>query len=291
MIIKRLKRLLLSNKLKFTVATVLILYILIFSNIPTGFSYILHASDISGVDEEGRFLYMHGLEDEEVFPSGDFSVNRNFEPADFETEIHKNIYSFDLNDDFLILVNKDHPLLKDVDCELKNYNGFDVDERIYDSLQEMMKDAKNDGINLFISSGYRNYNTQSYLYEKKINYFKRLGYSKEEAIEIASKKVTPPLTSEHETGLAVDILSYGHDIMDQEFGESEAGVWLRENCFKYGFILRYPKGAEDITKIQYEPWHFRYVGKDAAEFIYINNLTFEEFYELILEYNESEKTK
>ena len=98
-------------------------------------------------------------------------------------------------------------------------------------------------------------------------------------------KVTPPLTSEHETGLAVDIVSYSHNCTDSDFGNSDAGIWLKDHSFEYGFILRYPEGKEDITKIQYEPWHFRYVGKEAAEFIYINNLTFEEFVDMVNEYN------
>ena len=149
----------------------------------------------------------------------------------------------------------------------------------------MFDAAKEDGINLCMASGYRNYNTQKYLYEKKINYYKRLGYSTDEATQIASMKVTPPLTSEHETGLAVDILSYDHNTMDSDFGISDAGKWLEEHSFEYGFILRYPQGKEDITMIQYEPWHFRFVGEDAAKFIYVNNLTFEEFYDMISEYN------
>ena len=71
--------------------------------------------------------------------------------------------------------------------------------------------------------------------------------------------------------------------MDSYFGDSDAGIWLAEHSYEYGFILRYPQGAEEITGIQYEPWHFRYVGSNAAEYIYVNNLTFEEFYELISE--------
>ena len=83
----------------------------------------------------------------------------------------------------------------------------------------------------------------------------------------------------------MDVLSYEYNTMDSDFGLSEAGLWLSEHSFEYGFILRYPKGKEDITMIQYEPWHFRYVGEEAAEFIYVNNLTFEEFYDMVSEYN------
>ena len=282
---KSIKKFLFSNKIKFSIGTILFLYVMLFTDTPVGFSNMIFASQMSGVDEEGRPLYMHTLDEESVDVSEDYSVNTNNEPADFETSISKRIASFNLEDWNLILVNKDNPLEADVDCKLKSFDGFDVDTRIYDDLDAMYKAAKEDGINLLMASGYRNYNTQVYLYEKKINYFKRLGYSQNEATEIASMKVTPPLTSEHETGLAVDILSYSHNCMDSDFGNSDAGIWLKEHSFEYGFILRYPEGKEDITKIQYEPWHFRYVGKEAAEFIYINNLTFEEFVCLVNEYN------
>ena len=282
---KSIKKFLFSNKIKFSIGTILFLYVMLFTDIPVGFSNMIFASQMSGVDEEGRPLYIHTLDEESVDVSEDYSVNTNNEPADFETSISKRIASFNLEDWNLILVNKDNPLEADVDCKLKSFDGFDVDTRIYDDLDAMYKAAKEDGINLLMASGYRNYNTQVYLYEKKINYFKRLGYSQNEATEIASMKVTPPLTSEHETGLAVDILSYSHNCMDSDFGDSDAGIWLKEHSFEYGFILRYPEGKEEITKIQYEPWHFRYVGKEAAEFIYINNLTFEEFVCLVNEYN------
>lgn len=282
---KSIKKFLLSNKIKFSIGTIVFLYVMLFTDIPVGFSNMIFASQMSGVDEEGRPLYMHALDEESVDVSEDYSVNKNNEPADFETSISKRIASFDLEDWNLILVNKDNPLEADIDCKLKNFDGFDVDTRIYDDLDAMFKAAKEDGINLLMASGYRNYNTQTYLYEKKINYFRRLGYSLSEATEIASMKVTPPLTSEHETGLAVDIVSYSHNCTDTDFGNSDAGIWLKEHSFEYGFILRYPEGKEDITKIQYEPWHFRYVGKEAAEFIYINNLTFEEFVCLVNEYN------
>ena len=282
---KSFKKFLFSNKIKFFVGTVLVLFVLLFTDIPIGFSNLIFASQMSGVDEEGRPLYMHELEEESVDVAEDYSINTNIEPADFETVISKRIANFNLNDWNLILVNKNNPLEADIDCKVRNFDGFDVDDRIYEELDAMFNAAKEDGINLLMASGYRNFNTQTYLYEKKISYFKRLGYSQAEATEIASMKVTPPLTSEHETGLAVDIVSYNHNCTDSDFGNCEAGIWLKEHSFEYGFILRYPEGKEDITKIQYEPWHFRYVGKEAAEFIYINDLTFEEFVEMVNEYN------
>ncbi|MCR4930005.1 MAG: M15 family metallopeptidase [Lachnospiraceae bacterium] len=282
---RNIKKFVFGNKIKFVLATLLVLYLLFFTNLPIGFYNILYASNISGVDDNGNFLYKHQLNEDEISIDNDYSLNSNYEPADFETSIYKNISTFDLDDWKYILVNKENPLKEDIECDLIGLNGFDVDVRIYDKLTEMFDAAKEDGINLCMASGYRNYNTQKYLYEKKINYYKRLGYSTDEATQIASMKVTPPLTSEHETGLAVDILSYEYNTMDSDFGLSDAGKWLKKHSYEYGFILRYPQGKEDITMIQYEPWHFRYVGEEAAEFIYVNDLTFEEFYDMVSEYN------
>lgn len=250
---KCIKKFLLSNKIKFSIGTIVFLYVMLFTDIPVGFSNMIFASQMSGVDEEGRPLYMHALDEESVDVSEDYSVNKNNEPADFETSISKRIASFNLEDWNLILVNKDNPLGADIDCKLKNFDGFDVDTRIYDDLDAMFKAAKEDGINLLMASGYRNYNTQTYLYEKKINYFRRLGYSLSEATEIASMKVTPPLTSEHETGLAVDIVSYSHNCTDTDFGNSDAGIWLKEHSFEYGFILDIPKVKRILPRFSTNP--------------------------------------
>ena len=230
------------------------------------FSGILnvHASRTVRTDENGNIFYVYNVDDPELEIENEYVNSNSGEPDEFQTDISRKLSSFDVNDPFLILVNKENPLTEDVECELVKFDGFEIDIRIYEDVLQMFKDAKEEGCNLFLASGYRDYNTQRFLYEKKISYFKKLGYDSKEAEAIASMKVTPPLTSEHETGLAVDILSYAYNNMDAGFGQSEAGIWLSENCYKYGFILRYPEGKEDITEIQYEPWHFRYVGKEAA---------------------------
>ena len=91
--------------------------------------------------------------------------------------------------------------------------------------------------------------------------------------------VTVPGASEHEIGLSLDIVRTDHQALDEKFGETDAGQWLMNNAYKFGFILRYPKGKEDITGIIYEPWHYRYVGREAAEIIYEEQITLEEFIE------------
>ena len=103
-----------------------------------------------------------------------------------------------------------------------------------------------------------------------------------EAYIEASHTVTIPGSSEHQIGLAVDLLTSEYNILDEKFDRTEAFGWLVKNCSRYGFILRYPKDKLDITGIQYEPWHYRYVGKEAAEIIMTDKITLEEFHDLYL---------
>ena len=105
------------------------------------------------------------------------------------------------------------------------------------------------------------------------------GMDYEEAYNEATRQVMPPGYSEHETGLALDIVAADYQLLDDAQENTEENRWLRENCWKYGFILRYPKDKEDITQIDYESWHFRYVGTEAAEYIMKNNITLEEYIE------------
>ncbi len=180
----------------------------------------------------------------------------------------------------LVLVNKQHPVPDDYTFTLGTIKGsMKCDVRIIDDLMDMMQAAKADGVNLVICSPYRDYNRQTVLFNRKIDYYMEMGYSYLEAYKISSMTVTVPGASEHQIGLALDIVSTTYSSLDTDFGETKAGIWLKEHCDEYGFILRYPLGKEYITGIQYEPWHFRYVGKQAAEIIMENDLTLEEFIE------------
>ena len=153
------------------------------------------------------------------------------------------------------------------------------DVRIIDELMAMLEAAKKDGIDLMICSPYRDYNRQTVLFNRKIDYYMDKGYSYMEAYRIASITVTVPGASEHQIGLALDIVSNTYTSLDMGFGETDAGLWLKEHGYEYGFILRYPLGKEYITGIQYEPWHYRYVGKEAATAIMKKEITLEEFLE------------
>lgn len=180
----------------------------------------------------------------------------------------------------LVLVNKQHPIPDDYTFTLGTITGnMKCDIRIIDDLMAMLEAAKADGIDLVICSPYRDYNRQTVLFDRKIDYYMDKGYSYMEAYKIASITVTVPGASEHQIGLALDIVSNDYTYLETGFGDTEAGKWLNKHSCEYGFILRYPLGKEYITGIQYEPWHFRYVGKKAATEIMSRGITLEEFLE------------
>ncbi len=156
------------------------------------------------------------------------------------------------------------------------------DERIIADLLAMMQAAKDDGINLEVCSPYRTDGRQEWLFEKKIKKYMNQGYSYMEAYKTASQTVTIPGSSEHQVGLALDIYSDTYKLLDEAFGDTEAGKWLAMHSYEYGFVLRYPEGKEYITSIEYEPWHFRYVGREAAAVMHEEDLCLEEFWDKYL---------
>lgn len=183
-------------------------------------------------------------------------------------------------DDILVLVNKRRNLPPDYkpdDLVIPNVR-FPFDEKLEKrylrkeaalALEELFKEAEKDGIILYAVSGYRSYNTQKILFENKV---KKVGF------EQANLLVAYPGQSEHQTGLAMDVSceSVGFTL-EEDFGQTMEGIWLRENAHRFGFIIRYDKDTTDITGYSYEPWHIRYVGKDAAKEIYERNITLEEY--------------
>ncbi len=189
-------------------------------------------------------------------------------------------YEFDPDDWRLILVNKQHSIPENYVFPLGNItNSLQCDERILEDLLAMMQAAKDEGVDLIICSPYRDYNRQTYLFEKKITRYMNAGMSYMDAYKTASVTVTAPNASEHQIGLAIDFYSSYYMRLDEGFEDTETGKWLAANSYKYGFILRYPEGKEYITGIIYEPWHFRYVGVEAATVITERGITLEEFWE------------
>ena len=172
----------------------------------------------------------------------------------------------------LILVNAEHPLPEGYTVTLKELrNGHSVDERIYPELQQMFDDARAAGIYPLINESYRTTERQQQIMDKYIADYVSEGMSREDAEKKAREYVALPGTSEHELGLALDIIA------EYEDDSSETWQWLKNNSWKYGFILRYPADKTEITGISYEPWHFRYVGQKAAKEITELGICLEEY--------------
>ena len=195
-----------------------------------------------------------------------------------EEEELADISAFDREDWKIMLINKQHPIPEDYEFTLAAIKGsMKCDERIIPELQQMMQEAKKDGVTLVIRSPYRDYERQIYLFNRKVKGYMKKKMSYLESYRTTAQAVTIPGASEHQAGLALDITSDSYSTLTQGFAETQAGQWLAEHSYEYGFILRYPEGKEDITGISFEPWHFRYVGKAAAKYMYDHDLTLEEF--------------
>ncbi len=183
-----------------------------------------------------------------------------------------------------MLVNKEHAVPDDYQVELKLLNNgrFYVAKSLYDDLVKMLADAGEQGYGYYLVSGYRDRDYQQGLVDHDVKlYMEDYGMSYQQALAKTYEQVMPAGYSEHETGLAMDITAAGNVTLDESQALEPAIVWMQENGWKYGFILRYPEDKEDITGISYEPWHFRYVGREAAEFMHEHDLTLEEFYEYL----------
>ncbi len=210
-------------------------------------------------------------------PANNQNANQDSPPASSDAADDP-LTDFSANDWRLILVNKQHPIPDDYEFELGSiHNGLKVDKRITRQLDQMLSAARQDGINLLVISPYRDPARQKELFDKKIKRALRQDQNYLNAYKETASAVTIPGSSEHEIGLAVDITTKQHITLDEQYADSEGGIWLKQHCMLYGFILRYPDGKEDITGIEFEPWHFRYVGKDAATYITKHDLTLEEF--------------
>lgn len=178
----------------------------------------------------------------------------------------------------LILVNKDNYIPENYKISLKQLdNGHSIDERCYEDLQQMMDDCRAEGLEPVICSSYRTNEKQTELFNRQIEKWKSLGYSDSDAEIEAGKLVAVPGTSEHQLGLALDIVDISYQILDEKQENTAVQKWLMQNSYRYGFILRYPTDKRDITGISYEPWHYRYVGKAHAKAIYDSNLCLEEY--------------
>ena len=223
-----------------------------------------------------------------------YYLNKNFEKyiqykeyhedtsyEDVIVNVHANVgwynesYETNINDGFLIIVNKFYHLDKSYErTDLQNINlayayaNNSAAEIVIEKFKQMRDDIEEEmNVHLMVNSSYRSYEDQEEIY----NEFKKV------SLKYADSYAARPGYSEHQTGLAIDITSLEHPTAN-EFKESEEYKWLKENCHKYGFVLRYPEGKEHITGYSTESWHFRYVGEEAATQIYKENITFDEYY-------------
>lgn len=179
----------------------------------------------------------------------------------------------------LLLVNQDYILPSDFTVKTETVKGgsCSLDYRVVPYYNDMVTAAAADGINLIPVSGFRSVEKQQANFERKINYYTTLGYSKAEATRLAAKIVLMPGSSEHNAGLAMDFGTDGNTSLEESFAQTNAFKWLSEHAADYGFILRYEKQTQSITKVTYEPWHWRYVGVDVAKEIKASGVTLEEY--------------
>jgi len=180
-----------------------------------------------------------------------------------------------------ILINRQNPLPGTYQAELveTKYRNISGEKTAAQALEEMLEEGEKEELQFVVCSGWRSREEQRMLYLNQIQKNISQGMGRPEALKAASAVQAEPGESEHESGLAFDIVALDHQTLDDTFADTDEAVWLRRNAPRFGFILRYPEGKEDITGYSYEPWHFRYVGKMAAQTITQAGLTLEEYVE------------
>lgn len=165
--------------------------------------------------------------------------------------------------------------LIDVDSEYNLYNTtFKLSKECYEAFLKMYNDAKEQGYAFKINSAYRSYEKQIKIYQ---------GWVNKDGVKLADTYSARAGFSEHQTGYAFDVRDY--PFTNDDYSKTKSFTWVSENSYKYGFIIRFPKDKEYITGYQYEPWHYRYCGIECATYIHNNNITFEEYYEYFIKYN------
>lgn len=221
----------------------------------------------------GAVFIVKGCKKDETLPGDDQQEQQTDTPEENTQEPPDNV-----DDELLTVVNPWNPLPEDWVCDLVTLSdGRRVDSRCYEAFEEMMAACRDAGYAPFLCSAYRTQETQQSLYDNKVQRLMNSGMGEEEAKVEAAKAVAIPGTSEHQLGLAVDIVDANMQDLTDEQEKTETQKWLMANSWRYGFIHRYPNDKTDITGIIYEPWHYRYVGKAAAQDIFNRDITLEEY--------------
>lgn len=203
-----------------------------------------------------------------------------------KTLIDGEVHYFTAQGKPILLVNRWNPIPEDYQPDLVpisssiSYAGRKIDRICHDALVQMIADCKaSTGSTVYIVSAYRDQENQTTNYNKEVQSYLSKGYTLEDARQSASLSVATPGTSEHQLGLAVDIIDTKRWALTPAQADLPGQKWLMENCWQYGFILRYPENKTDVTRIVYEPWHYRYVGTDVAAALHASGLTLEEYLE------------
>lgn len=207
-------------------------------------------------------------------------IEESEKSADYEMEQQEELVIKPEDMWCLILTNAEYPVPEDYAVTLRDVPGTDqkVDERIYEPLINMLEAMKEEGLSPVVCSGYRTLDKQEKLFNRKVSAYVKKGRSKEESYALARQTLSIPGSGEHCLGLAVDFYTRSYHQLERAFEKTPEGKWLREHAQDYGFTLRYDEGKKEITGIEYEPWHFRYVGVDVARYLKEYNLSLEEFY-------------
>ena len=250
----------------------------------TGFNGAYDAGNVFGLSENesgagGEDTLPQGDENDTSAENGSGAGNELSGENDESLPQWEPSGEYDPSINLLVLVNKEYPVDENyvpADLVKLNYCAADrsaewqvMTREAADAFNKMAGDALAEGYEIVATTAYRSYNFQNYLYN---SYVEREGQA---AADTFSAR---PGKSEHQTGLAADVTSASVNYrLTSDFGDTEEGKWLAENCYKYGFIMRYQKGKEDITGYIYEPWHVRYVGQKAAKEIWERDLTLEEY--------------
>lgn len=180
--------------------------------------------------------------------------------------------------DYLILINNQNPIPVDYKPPLQMVTGGQyMHKTVAPIIEQILNDAATDGITLRVLSGYRSAERQEFLFNRRVLTYIASGQDPAYAFNLASMTNPLPGTSEHQSGLCMDIVESPYTSLVYDLENTDGYKWMLKHCAEYGFILRYPKDKSEITSIIYEPWHFRYVGIEAATQIMKNNLTLEEY--------------
>ena len=179
---------------------------------------------------------------------------------------------------YLLLANAENPLPQDWSIQTEEVqNGYEMDKRAAPAMREMIQAAKEDGVELMLCSAYRSVEKQQQLFDRSQQAYMAQGMSEEEAYAKTATETAIPGTSEHQTGLAADIVTLTYQMLDAGFADTPAGQWLSEHAAEYGFVLRYPQDKQEVTGIIYESWHYRFVGKTHAKLMKESGLCLEEY--------------